>query len=431
MNISALIKRWLCIIVIIPGSCLAQLVDDFSDGDFTTNPQWSGDIGLFKVNNTMQLQLDDDNAGKACLFTQLEILGDMEWRCWVKMAFSPSGNNNARVYLFAGQACSDSFPDGIFLQLGEGGSADAVRLMKQADGDTSTIIRGIPGAISQSFTCNIKIIFEDGSWQLFADHSGGNNYILLGQSAGILPAGTGFLGIICNYTVSNSTKYYFDNFYAGPVQYDTIPPEAIQVLVSSPISLVVQFSENIDAITAENTDYYELDHSFGYPVEAKMKENEPSVIELYYSDTLLYGELMQMSIQNIKDLSGNDMIPALLNFSWYHPQRYDVVINEIMADPSPPQFLPDYEYLELFNASFLPLDLSGWTLTIGASEKDLTHLNIAPQGYLIIGKEEAKSQFITYGTYYGLESFSLLNSGQGITLADETGEIIHTLSCMQ
>ena len=427
MNIAALIKRWLCIIVIIPSLCPAQFADDFSDGDFTTNPQWEGDISLFKVNSAMQLQLDDDDAGQACLSTPLDILGDMEWRCWVKLAFSPSGNNNARVYLFAKQACSEILPDGIFLQLGEGGSSDAIRLMQQDGGDTSTLIRGSPGAISQSFSCNIKIIFENESWQLFADYSGGDDYILVGQTTGTLPAGIGYLGIVCNYTVSNSIKFYFDNFYAGPIQYDTIPPLAIQMFVLPPNRLEIQFSENIDAISAENTASYELSHGFGHPSEAKLKEGEPSVIELLYSETLLYGEIMQMAIQNIEDLSGNEVLPVVLNFSWYQPQQYDVVINEIMADPSPPQLLPDYEYLELYNTTLLPISLSGWVLTIGTSEKALTNLNIAPQSYLIIGKEEAEGLFVSYGPYYGLESFSLLNTGQSITLFNDLGEIIHGL----
>ena len=427
MNMAALIKRWIFAIVIIPGMCTAQLVEDFSDGDFTINPQWGGDVGLFKVNDAMQLQLDDDDAGQTCLSTQLEILGEMEWRCWVKMAFSPSGNNNTRIYLFAEQACSDILPDGIFLQLGEGGSSDAIRLMHQVAGDTATLIRGSPGAIAQSFSCNIKIVFENDNWQLFADFSGGEDYTLEGQSPGILPSGNGFLSIICNYTVSNNTKFYFDDFYVGPIRYDTIPPQPKQIFVSSPLSLEIHFSESIDVLSAGNIAYFELDHNFGSPYESGLKENEPSVLELYFSDTLLYGSIMQLSIRGVTDLSGNEMLPVALYFSWYHPQRFDVVINEIMADPSPPQLLPEYEYLELFNTTPLPLDLSGWVLTIGTAEKALTHLDIAPQGYLIIGKEEARELFATYGSYYGLESFSLVNTGQNITLTNEIGEIIHSL----
>ena len=122
------------------------------------------------------------------------------------------------------------------------------------------------------------------------------------------------------------------------------------------------------------------------------------------------------------------MIASTFSLAWYHPERYDVIINEIMADPSPPQLLPEYEYLEFFNTTHLPLDLSGWTLTTGSSEKLLTGLEIPSQAYIIIGKEEARNDFLSYGPFYGLESLSLVNTGQEIMLRNQDGDIIHAVN---
>ncbi|MEN8225088.1 MAG: lamin tail domain-containing protein, partial [Bacteroidota bacterium] len=408
--------------------CHAQLVEDFSDGEIYSNPEWTGDVGLFRVNDDMQLQLDDNAAGSACLFTPLSLMEEMEWRCWTREAFSPSGNNNSRIYLFARQTCVDDFPDGIFLQLGEGGSADAIRLMQQLDGDTSTLIRAEPGAIAQSFACSIKTIYKDGSWSLFVDYSGGDEYIPEGNVQGILPSGNGYLGIVCKYTISNSTKFYFDNFYAGAIQYDTIPPQALQVYVTSALSLEVDFSENLEKASAENCSHYQLSMGQGNPHEAHLKDGELSVVELFYPDTLQYGVILQLGLNNIYDLSGNVMIPEMLEFSRYKPDRYDILINEIMIDPTPPQLLPEYEYLELFNTQPLPIDLSGWVLGIGTAEKSFSRLQIAPYAYLIIGKKEAEDEFLPYGNYYGFESFALLNTGQSLMLTNENGELIHGLN---
>ena len=427
MGIAVLIKRWWSVFVIIPCLSGAQVSEDFSDGNFSSNPSWTGDTELFRVNDDYQLQLDAAAAGQAALFTAVDPMTAFEWRCWVKLSFSPSGNNNARIYLFTQDSSPGSFPDGIFLQLGEAGALDAIRLMQQKMGDTDTLVCGAPGAVASSFTSGIKVIYSEGEWRLFVDYSGGEDFLVEGVAPGPEISGPGYLGVICLYTTSNSTKFYYDDFYAGPIQYDTIPPEAIKVEVSSATSLELEFSERVDAESAGMTANYHLSADYGSPAVASINADDASRVELTYSDSLQYGQLMQLSIQNITDLAGNAIVPSVMDFTYYSPDRYDVVINEIMADPSPPNSLPEYEYIELYNTTALPLNLSGWTLTIGSAEKPLTGLHIPPDGFVIIASKEAESLFASMGQFYGLESFALVNSGQSIVLTNENHEIMHSL----
>jgi len=335
MNMPTLIKRWFYTIVLLPCIAVGQLTDDFSDGDFTFNPAWGGDTQAFQVNSSYQLQLDDNGEGSASLFTPMQLFDEMEWRCWSRLSFSPSGNNYARIYLSAIDDPLGGFPDGLFIMLGEAGSNDAVRLMLQVGGDTSTLIRGVPGAISSSFSCSLKVLHINDTLRLFTDYDGGQNFQEEGYGIWHPVPGTQHLGLYCKYTSSNSQKFYFDDFYAGPQLFDTIAP--------------------------------------------------------------------------------------------YEPERYDLVINEIMADPSPPVQLPEFEYLELYNTTALPFDLSGWTLIVGASEKDLTGAYIAPEGYLILGKDEAAGEMGIHGNYFGLESFSLTNAGQELMLIDDHAKLISAL----
>jgi len=104
-----------------------------------------------------------------------------------------------------------------------------------------------------------------------------------------------------------------------------------------------------------------------------------------------------MSVSGVKDLAENMMNPQQLGFSYYLPQVYDVVINEIMADPTPPVGLPEYEYLELYNQTESDIDLEGWTLTIGTSRKTFSAVIIPSGNYLILAKEEAQAELSSYG----------------------------------
>ena len=47
--------------------CQAQVIDDFSDGNFNENPAWLGNDSLFIINDEKQLQLNAESDGNAWL----------------------------------------------------------------------------------------------------------------------------------------------------------------------------------------------------------------------------------------------------------------------------------------------------------------------------------------------------------------------------
>lgn len=407
----------------------AQTFDDFEDGDFTQNPNWTGDQQYFIVNASNQLQLNDDDENSSYLATLVNMTEDFEWRCWIKLGFSPSSNNNARYYLISDKQNLKDSLNGYYLQLGESGSDDAIELFRQDGTEVVSVCRGIEGTISSSFEIRVKVTREaDGEWRVFADHNGGEDFVLEAEGVDNIYPQSSHIGFVCNYTKSNSAKMYFDDVYAGPIIIDNEPPELVSAVAETDSSVVLTFDEAISLESSLIVSNYFVDNGIGNPIQASHNEFDKAVINLYFATTFELGTNYLIDVSGIRDLAENIMEPTQLEFSYYRPQPYDIVINEIMADPTPTVGLPEYEYLELYNRTTSTIDLDGWTLIIGTSEKEFSSKAILPGGYLILAKELAYYDFIDYGDFYGFSSFSLTNSGQIIELVSKEGVVISAIS---
>ena len=126
-------------------------------------------------------------------------------------------------------------------------------------------------------------------------------------------------------------------------------------------------------------------------------------------------------------MAGNVSGTITADFSWFTPASFDIQINEIMADPSPTVGLPDFEYLELFNRTEAPVNLLGWKLIIGTTEKVFENVILEPGGFLIIADDEASGSFSGYGGFYGFSSFALTNAGQLLVLKNTEDAVISTV----
>ncbi len=417
------------LLILLSNFVFAQTSDDFEDGNFTENPEWVGDQALFKINTSFQLQLNDTQANMAYLGTANAMAVNTEWRCWIKLAFSPSGNNYARYYLISNQQNLVGLLDGYFLQFGESGSNDAVELFRQ-DGDAIvSVCRSGEGIISSAFAIRVKVTRDgDGLWQLFIDQTGGVDFTFEAEGVDNTYTQTVQIGFQCNYTSSNSSKMYFDDVYAGPFIIDNDPPILLSVAADNDSTVMLQFNELLNDGSVTMLDNYFVDNNIGNPVSAVRDDMDASIVKLMFNNKLELSKNYLISVSGVKDLAQNTMNPQQLTFSYYKVQPTDVVINEIMADPTPPVALPDFEYLELYNQSNSDIDLDGWTLTIGSSDKVFNAVNLPASNYLIIASEAAQNALSEYGQFYGFSSFSLTNSGQTISLNSDDGTLISKIS---
>lgn len=127
------------------------------------------------------------------------------------------------------------------------------------------------------------------------------------------------------------------------------------------------------------------------------------------------------------------LLPALLAaascFS-QTPARYDLVITEIMADPSPVVGLPNAEYIEVRNVSSTPFNLNGWRLSDATGTATITtSFVLQPDSAVILCASNSASGLSIYGRTIGIASFpSLDNEGDVLTLRSAQNRIIHSVS---
>lgn len=110
-------------------------------------------------------------------------------------------------------------------------------------------------------------------------------------------------------------------------------------------------------------------------------------------------------------------------------RRYDIVISEIMAAPSPAIGLPAAEYIELHNRRPLASVLSGWKLQVGSSRKTLPEITLDSCGYAIVVAAKNKELFERLKIKVcPVSSMSIADGGQTIVLYDDNDEAVHAVA---
>lgn len=108
------------------------------------------------------------------------------------------------------------------------------------------------------------------------------------------------------------------------------------------------------------------------------------------------------------------------------PARYDIVISEIMAKPTPEVGLPPVEYLELHNRLPHPVTLRGWRLTLGSTAKSLPDIELDSCGFAVLIAQKWQEDFAPFCDHvYTLSSLAVTDGGQPLTLYDQNGEVMH------
>ena len=428
------LNKLLLLLSYLPIFLNAQVSDNFSDGDLTNNPTWQGDAANFIVNSESQLQLNAPAAGTSLLYLPTAIADSAVWEMYFKMDFAPSGSNSLTIVLQSDQQALLS-GNGYYLFIGETGSTDAIHFFRMDSGIATLLASATTAAVANVPTVGVHMEREtSGAWTLMIDYAGGQNFQpeFTVTDATYIGGNDFFFGINCTYTATRTDKFYFDDFLVTPLLPDTQAPVLLSAFAISAMEVDVVFDETLEETSATEPTHYTIDNGIGQPAAVFLDALDKTLVHLSLQNPLVSPTDYILTVENITDLEGNIGSIQTAAFSFFEPEtavEFDILINEIMADPTPSVTLPPVEFIELYNRSDKTLDLEGFGFSSGGTPQVFPSYLLLPKSYVIVCDDSNVDSLMPYGHVVGLTSFpGLVNTGDELTLTDASGNTIDFVS---
>jgi len=413
------------LVILLCYTAYGQISDSFSDNDLTSDPTWTGNIDEFIVDSGLLRLYNPDSAGTSYLSTGGVEAENIGYELFINLNFNPSGQNYCDFYLSSSNNDLTGQLQGYFLRLG--GTEDEISLFRQ-DNHQTAAIKIIDGANRRIDLSEVKIHImavreDDGKWSLFSRLDGETEYSPEGNIVDNTYSPSGYSGISCTYTKTRSEKFYFDDFniIQNPVvavmsfEIDTIWSE-------NPGSIIVQFNNTFDTISAAKPENYILDPGNLNPDSLIIVSNDRKVI--LYFNSLADNTEYQLGIYNVESRDGTKLDINTYFFTYLIPYQVktgDIIINEVLGDPSPSIELPEAEYIELFNKTNYTIDISGYTL----NENSIPTCIIYPNEFKLLCRKSDLILFENSENVCGMTNWDAINNdGELIYLADQDSILI-------
>ena len=409
----------------------AQFTDNFDDGDFTTGTVWAGSTTLFTVVSG-QLRSNSPGAANYNLSTPSTQATSAQWEFFVNLKFATSGANYADVYLMSSAADLSSGVNGYFVRIG--GTSDRVELFRSDAGTGTSLVVSADGIVNSSSDNPFRIQVKrnaTNTWTLLFDDGNTGTYATAGNATDATYTTCSHFGIRIEQSSAATpvNNHFFDDISVGPIVLDVTAPSVVSVTATSATNVDVSFSEPLDPAFLGT---YDIIPFIG--VSASVVDGtEPALVHVTPAIALTSGNTYSLLSNGAQDPSGNIAASVSTDFTYVVPASAgprDVVINELMADPSPPVGLPDAEYVELYNANLTDsYDLVGWTFSDGSTTATLPAFTLLPGAHCIVVDDATAALFSAYPNVVVATTFpSMNNDGDPLTLKDNNGNLIDAVT---
>jgi hypothetical protein len=207
---------------------------------------------------------------------------------------------------------------------------------------------------------------------------------------------------------------------------DVTPPTISSVSAISAFQLDVLFNEAVDQATSEVEANYSVNNGIGNPQTALRDGTNIALVHLTYANAIPNNNYT-ITINAVQDTSGNPISNGTFDFVVnISTQTGDVVINEIMYDDTAGG---DIEWVELYNVTDEPINISNWILTdapqypptIEGAVQIPPSTTLGAHAYVVVAWQELPeiTGEIVANPYFG-GGLGLNNGGDNIALFTDT-----------
>lgn len=412
----------------------AQIFDNFTDGNFVANPSWAGNTTDWLVNANARLQSNNNIVNSSFyLSTPNTLATTAQWELYVNLAFNPSSTNFIDIYLTA--SASDllaTTTSGYFVRLG--GTSDEISLYRKDAGVAGVkIIDGADGVLNTSNNgLKLKVIRNAANqFTLFRDITAtGSSYFTEGAVTDATFTSSGFFGFaIRQSTASFFQKHFFDDIEVKPYTPDITPPVVISATAITNNLVDVLYNEPVENTSSQVAANYVATNNIGNAATATIDANNNALVHLSFATNFPNGTINTLAVSGVQDLAGNVLNNGTATFFFYTPRQFDIVIDELIADPTPQVGLPNSEWIELRNTAAFPINLKGWQIGDASGlSGPLPDFILKPDSFVIVCTGSATAGLTSFGNVLTASNFpSLDNTGELLFIQSNRAQIIHSV----
>jgi len=352
-----------------------------------------------------------------------------EWSIDVHLPFATSSSNYIEYYLWADSSCLEEATEAICIRIGD--TKDQL-VLYQKDNDELSLVGaspfGVTHSLSGSMLCTLgadsvlRLSFYDSTKAMVLWEYELDSFSLKRN---------GYMGILVKQSTSSfHQKHRFDNVYYGIIRRDSIAPqvETLTVLHDSILQLV--FTEPVD-VNSMNAERFNLLPTQIKPTQIEVQDD---TVELMF-DEVFITQSYELALDSVSDLFGNYLTQLTLPFDYVKLEAanlHDVLLTEILADPSPSVQLPQHEFIELTNRTDKIIDLNGWIISDRKSESVLDEFYLWPESSVVLVDRSYQNHFAEFKNVMPVSGLiSLNNAGDSLLLLDNSRKVIHEVNYLR